>query len=75
MNPLLHGLPALPQAMEGGFDPISQEEVLGKISKLRGSLMNHGLGRAGGEHAGGGSSLGMMPTHSHTQRWFRVESM
>ena len=24
---------------------------------------------------GGGSSLGMMPTHSHTQRWFRVESM
>ena len=28
-----------------------------------------------GDHAGGGSSLGMMPTHSHTQRWFRVESM
>ena len=38
MNPLLHGLPALPQAMGGGFDPSSQEEVLGKISKLRGNL-------------------------------------
>ena len=37
MNPLLHGLPALPQAMGVGFDPSSQEEVLGKISKLRGT--------------------------------------
>ena len=27
-----------PQAMGGGFDPSSQEEVLGKISKLRGNL-------------------------------------
>ena len=27
-----------------------------------------------GDHAGGGSSLGMMPTHSHT-KVFRVESM
>ena len=31
MNPLLHGLSALPQAMGLGFDPSSQEEVLGKI--------------------------------------------
>ena len=37
-EPLLCGLPALPQAMGGGFDPSSQEEVLGKISKLRGNL-------------------------------------
>ena len=28
-----------------------------------------------GDHTGGGSSLGMMPTHSHTQRWYRLGSM
>ena len=39
MNPLLHGLPALPQAMGGGFDPSSQEEVLGKNFKIEGKPM------------------------------------
>ena len=34
MNPLLHGLPVLPQAMGVGFDPSSQEEVLGKIEEF-----------------------------------------
>ena len=28
-----------------------------------------------GDHVGGDSSFGMMPTHSHTQRWSRAESM